>query len=249
MARKNLRKPASSKSRVKKSSGKSRARKTTTKTKKRATSSSRRKMSTASRGRKRGKVGSDRNAARRVGGKLDFGAPEDNLRERQYVSEETKRSDPGAAPIRIKTTGPRESGVGAPESGPGGASGGDLDPDIVGVGFGGSGVAQTGPTRTEGPDITTTGGSEPFAAPGPKGHRPSGPPRIERVRGSTVDHSGGDISTTGGGLDASSVTNPQARNDDSFAADINDDEARGAENDPQDRADRSAQRQHNVHRG
>ncbi len=184
--------------------------------------------------RRTGKVGSDPEAARSIGGEGDFGAPESNPVERAYASRETKRRDPGAAPSRSTADGRRDSGAGSPQSGPGSGSGGDLDPDIVGVGFGGSGVAQTGPTRTQGADITTGGGSEPFAAPGPKG-RPAKPPTHRQiVRGSTMDHSGGDITTTGEGLESGSVANPQARDDDSFAADINEDEARGGDNSSSD---------------
>src|SRR3954465_14194943 len=108
----------------------------------RAASASARKGSSASSSKKQskrprstmatGKVGSDRAAARRVGGKLDFGAPEDKRRDRDYVSQETKSNDPGGAPLRVKVQdGARESGAGGPDSGPGSSSGGDLDTDIV----------------------------------------------------------------------------------------------------------------------
>jgi hypothetical protein len=185
--------------------------------------------------RSHGKVGSDPRAVKDIGGKGDFGARADDQVERAYVSQETKHNDPGAAPSRIKIGDEaRESGVGANESGPGSGSGGDIDTDIVGVGFGGNGLAADGPDRTEGPDMTTKGGSEPFAAPGPKADPNHKPPRQDKVRGSTVDHSGGDITTTGGGLDSGSASNPQARNDDSFAADIQLDEAAGADNSDSD---------------
>jgi hypothetical protein len=181
-----------------------------------------------------GKVGSDPQAAKGVGGKGDFGVPESDVVGREYVSRETKANDPGAAPVRIKVGDEaRESGVGSNESGPGSGSGGDIDTDVVGVGFEGSGVSSSGPDRTEGADITTQGGSEPFAAPGPKGN-PDAPPRREVVKGTTIDRTGGDLSTTGGGLDSGSVSNPQARNDDSFAADIQEDEARGGDNSDSD---------------
>jgi hypothetical protein len=39
----------------------------------------------------------------------------------------------------------RDAGVGARDSGPGSASGGDIDPDIVGVGFDATGLAEAGP--------------------------------------------------------------------------------------------------------
>jgi hypothetical protein len=39
----------------------------------------------------------------------------------------------------------RDAGVGARDSGPGSGSGGDIDPDIVGVGFDATGLAAAGP--------------------------------------------------------------------------------------------------------
>lgn len=135
-------------------------------------------------------------------------------------------NDPGAAPDRIKIgDSARESGAGAPESGRGSGSGGDVDTDVIGVGSG-QGISESGPDEREtGPDMTTEGGSEPFAAPGPKGHR--GKRVRSRVLGTTVDRSGGDITTTGDGQSAGSVTNPMAQNEDSFAADVELDEATG----------------------
>jgi hypothetical protein len=181
------------------------------------------------------KVGSDPKATEKVGGKLDFGVPESNRRDRDYVSRETKLNDPGASTERSDAdTDTRDTGVASNKSGPGAGSGGDIDTDIVGVGFGGSGVAQSGPDRTEGADMVERGGSDAFAAPGPKGHPEKEPARRQRVKGTTIDRSGGDLSTTGGGQDAGSATNPPARNDDSFAADIQMDEAMGGDNSPSD---------------
>jgi hypothetical protein len=185
-----------------------------------------------------GKVGSDPNAVQQVGGKGDFGVPESNRRDREYVSRETKFNDPGAATQRADAdVDEREAGVASNLSGPGSGSGGDIDTDIVGVGFGGSGLAQSAPgDRTAGPDMVQKGGSEAFAAPGPKGNPERAPARHELVKGTTIDRSGGDLSTTGGGQDAGSATNPSARGDDSFAADIQMDEAMGADNSPSDNA-------------
>src|SRR5437763_15118838 len=44
--------------------------------------------------------GSNPDDVKAVGGKNDFGAREDNVTERAYVSKNTKLSDPGAAPMR-----------------------------------------------------------------------------------------------------------------------------------------------------
>ena len=84
-----------------------------------------------------GKVGSDPQAARSLGGKGDFGAPESDPIERDYASQETKHADPGASVQRFPNRGVRESGVGSNVAGPGSGSGGDLDTDVTGVGFGG----------------------------------------------------------------------------------------------------------------
>lgn len=187
------------------------------------------KSKSSSRG-KSSKVGSDPDAIREVGGSGDFGIPAGDVRGRDYASRETKQNDPGAAPVRMKDgDGVRESGVGANDAGPGSGSGGDIDTDIVGVGFGGDGLAADGPDRTEGADIVTGGASDAFAAPGPKGHSRREAVR-EIVQGSTVDHSGGDITTTGDGLDSGSASNPTAQGEDSFAADIQLDEAAGEDN-------------------
>ncbi len=129
--------------------------------------------------------GSSVEDARAVGGKGDFGAAESDVVERTYVSTNTKRSDPGAAPPRAGAGGDRTSGVGGTRSGPGSSSGGDLDTDIVGVGTGGRGVAASGKVdEPPGPD-DATGTSRDFASGAPsQGGNPSAPPEL--VRGSTV---------------------------------------------------------------
>lgn len=185
--------------------------------------------------RRKGKVGSDPRAARAIGGKRDFGAPQSSRRQRDYVSRETKRNDPGASPARIIVDRARTSGVGSNAGGPGSGSGGDLDPDIVGVGFGGSGLSQSAPHRAPGNHLPAPRKSQPLAAPGPKGHSRKTATR-QRVRGSTIDRTGGDITTTGDAQDSGSAVNPMARNDDSFASDVTDAEARGADNSPGDNA-------------
>src|SRR3954451_50343 len=85
------------------------------------------------------KPGSSSEDARKVGGKGDFGAPEGGgagrVAERDYVSRHTKGRGPGAtAPFDFEHDGVRDHGAGGRDSGPGSASGGDVDPDIVGVG-------------------------------------------------------------------------------------------------------------------
>src|SRR5947209_2515019 len=139
-----------------------------------------------------GKVGSDPDAARQVGGAGDFGAPAsgDRTADRDYVSRNTKRSDRGAAqPQDWEQDGVRDHGAGSAAGGPGSGSGGDLDPDIVGVGTGG-GVAASGALhRPPGPD-DSDGTSNEFAAGGPaQGENQTGVGQVggsKRVPGSTI---------------------------------------------------------------
>ena len=193
-----------------------------------------------------GKVGSDPRAARKVGGKLDFGVPETGSeRDRQYVSQETRLNDPGSAPEHSHNTGDRVTGAGGNASGVGSSSGGDVDTDLVGVGTGGVGLAQDGPDRTEGADIIEGDQpvSEAFASKQlPRGknikvdpNRKAPSQRNKPMKGTTIDRSGGDVSTTGEGQGPAAVTNPLARDDDSFAGEINIDEASGIDNSPSDR--------------
>jgi len=125
----------------------------------------------------RRKVGSDPSAARRAGGKTDFGVPE-RLALSEYARRKSRAakfqpttshpSDPRQE-IGAIQEGRRESGVGKSNAGPGAASAGDLDPDIIGVGTGGSGISQSGPDEQVSPAEESTGGSEQFA---------SGPPAV-----------------------------------------------------------------------
>lgn len=181
-----------------------------------------------------GKVGSDPQAAAKFGGKNDFGVPETgHERDREYVSHNTKRSDPGAQLPRGGALGDRTEGVGGFAAGPGSSSGGDLDPDIVGVGTGGSGISQAGPDdRTEGADMIT--GAPPVTRD--RAHlSASGDVKRPIVHGDVVDHSGGDVSTTGDGAGAGAVTNPHVSQDDASAGEIDLAEAGGIDNSDSDR--------------
>jgi hypothetical protein len=194
----------------------------------------------------KGKVGSDPRAARQFGGKRDFGVPEtEHERDRAYVSQETRANDPGGMPEHSANPGNRVTGVGGNASGTGSSSGGDVDTDVIGVGTGGSGLAQSGPDRTEGPDIVTGDQrvSDAFASKTPsRGGNIKVDPKTKRrgnrretIKGTTFDRSGGDVSTTDPGQGAGAVTNPNVRDDDSFAGEINLDEATGIDNSPSDR--------------
>ena len=188
------------------------------------------------------KPGSESNEAKDVGGKADFGVPAGAgpSRERDYVNENTKRSDPGAAqPMDWEHDGRRDHGAGSPDSGPGSGSGGDVDTDFVGVGTGGSGIAASGEIgRPPGPD-DSDGTSNEFAAGRPaQGRNQTGVGKVggdKRVEGTLV--SGGLDQHTNDGEGADDATNPQARGDDSFAAEISSGEARGEDNAREDGTD------------
>jgi hypothetical protein len=178
-----------------------------------------------------------------VGGKGDFGAPaggDGRTADRDYVSRNTKASDPGAAqPFGYEQDGVRDHGAGGRASGPGSASGGDLDPDVVGVGTGGSGVSLSGNVnRPPGPD-DSDGSSDEFASGAhAQGRNQPGGPTV--IRGTT--HSRDLDASTGDVQGASAVTNPvhelggdvtHAPRDgasDAFAGEISEGEARGDDN-------------------
>ena len=181
------------------------------------------------------KPGSSAEDARKVGGEGDFGASagQDRPAERDYVSRNTKASDPGAAqPFGWEQEGVRDHGAGGRASGPGSASGGDIDPDIVGVGTGGSGIAASGNVgRAAGPD-DSDGTSDEFASGGhAEGKNSAGRNQVggsKRVQGTT--HSAdADISTGGDPQGSDAATNPR-RGDDAFAGEISSGEAQGQDN-------------------
>lgn len=109
------------------------------------------------------KVGSDRKAAAHVGGKNDFGKPvhQPNV---VRINEDDPIDRPAGSALGVGLDpGRRTAGVGAIDSGDGASSGGDLDPDFVGI-AGGAGLAQSaGGHVTEGPS-STTGKSDEFAS-------------------------------------------------------------------------------------
>ena len=180
------------------------------------------------------KPGSESGEAKNVGGEGAFGAPvgAGPNRDRDYVNENTKRADPGATqPMGWERDGVRDHGAGGPDSGPGSSSGGDLDPDFVGI-AGGSGVAASGDVnRPPGAD-DSDGTSNEFAAGQPAQGRNQ--THVGAVGGSKQVP--GDVQTRGedqhtnAGEGADDVTNVQARGDDSFATEISSGEARGEDN-------------------
>src|SRR4051812_43878823 len=96
------------------------------------------------------KPGSESSDAKNVAGQGDFCVPAGAgpSRERDYVTQNTKRADPGNAVARSGDLdggdAARTTGVGGMAGGDGASSGGDLDPDFIGVGTG-AGLAGAGP--------------------------------------------------------------------------------------------------------
>jgi hypothetical protein len=176
----------------------------------------------------RGKVGSDSQAAKALGGEGDFGVPESDTRERAYTSANTRASDRGAAQPHAGEGEGRVAGAGGNASGVGSSSGGDLDTDIVGVGTGGSGIAASGPRGTSGAD-DSDGSVREFAS-GPPTQNYKGP-KAGKVEGDALDHSGGDIESTaeGRGADAASRrARPDPDDlDDAFTGEVSTGEASG----------------------
>ena len=182
------------------------------------------------------KPGSESAEAKNVGGEGDFGAPvgSGSDRDLEYVNENTKRSDPGATqPMDWEHDGKRDHGAGAPDSGPGSGSGGDLDPDFVGI-AGGSGIAASGPSAPPNrPDDAGAMTNHPA-----EGRNQTNVGKVggdKRVSGTIV--SGDEDQSTNAGEGADDVTNAQARGDDSFATEVSSGEARGEDNSPSEGTD------------
>src|SRR5215213_7958399 len=141
------------------------------------------------------KPGSEAAEAKNVVAKGDFGVPVGSgpSRERDYVTQNTKRSDPGVAQARSGedgADGARTTGAGGVAAGVGSSSGGDIDTDLIGVGTGGTGVAQAGPDDDDIGAAATDGSSDEFAS-GPRAQGRNSIPRgrvggDKRVRGSVV---------------------------------------------------------------
>lgn len=182
------------------------------------------------------KPGSESAEAKNVAGEGDFGAAAGAgpSAERDYVNQNTKRSDPGATqPMDWEDDGVRDHGVGVPNSGPGAGSGGDLDPDFVGI-AGGGGVAASGPSgATKGPDDAGALTTHPA-----QGRNQTNVGQVggdKRVRGTLV--SGDQDQSVNAGEGADDVTNAESRGDDSFASEISSGEARGEDNSPSEGMD------------
>lgn len=126
----------------------------------------------------RGKVGSSRKAEHEFGGRLDFGVPAKKASPDYPEDIEDRPSD--YRPGRSGADGGRVSGVGGRAGTRGSNSGGDLDPDFIGLDKMGGLAAKPPSGRTTGPDITT-GGSAPFAS-GPPAKGEGQKKRVHRPR-------------------------------------------------------------------
>jgi hypothetical protein len=107
------------------------------------------------------KVGSDPGAAKHFAEKNDFGIPAKQAKPGQQEVIDGSLDDRPLG-TRLPANDPdgvRDTGVGGPDSGPGSFSGGDVDPDVIGVGSGtGISAAPVGHDEdTSGPDETETG--------------------------------------------------------------------------------------------
>jgi hypothetical protein len=177
-----------------------------------------------------GKVGSDRNAAKKAGGKGDFGIPARDSVARAREGEIEGRPA-GSAPGYSGNKGVRTTGVGSAGGEPGHDSGGDLDTDFIGFdGHGGLAAKPVsdkdviaGPDEAGEPSDTFAGGKHAQGrntiAPGKHGTAPGA------VGGDFVDHSGEDTSTVNSG-DAGSVS-PQRGEEPGAEGEVNSDEATG----------------------
>ena len=179
------------------------------------------------------KPGSDAASAKDVKAEGDFGVPvgSGTTRQREYVSENTKMADPGAAkPFSHEFEGRRTAGAGARFEGDGSGSEGDLDPDVIGFG-GGTGIAASGPGDAPAAD-DSDGSSNEMASGGPaQGRNQTGVHRVggnKQVKGTVF--SDADVHAGADHQGADAATNPLARGDDSFAAEVSTGEASGQDN-------------------
>ena len=134
------------------------------------------------------KVGSSRNAARKTGGKTDFGIPA-----ARSTSEFARRKSRATKfnPTTSQPTDPRQdlgatqqsrvSSVGKPAAGPGASSAGDIDTDVIGVGSG-AGLAQSPPDPSGVSDAQWSDGSSNEFASGPPARGENQPRKHSKSR-------------------------------------------------------------------
>ena len=179
----------------------------------------------------------------------DFGARANDSVERQYASQSVLNQDPGRLQSRSndETGGMRQAGAGTTGHGPGAGSGGDIDPDIVGVGTGGRTIAASFPDKderdAEGPD-RTGGSASAFAsgkpAKGENQDRQHLTANDNVPRGGTVtyEHDAEPNALDAGGADSVRTTDAQDPFEDAAAGEISKGESVG----PADSSSSSAER-------
>lgn len=155
----------------------------------------------------------------RVNRPHDFGVSPDDTTEVKYASHAALSQDPGRRQARSgdEADGRREVGVGIDGGGVGAGSGGDIDPDIVGVGTHGSGVAQT------------IGDAHPTpVTPRPSTAPPNLPTQRKLQAHENTAQNLQDLGTSG----ADAIrTDAQDSFEDATAGEISSDEANGTDND------------------
>lgn len=172
-----------------------------------------------------GKVGDDPKALKAVGGKGDFGIPASDPIVRAHDGEIEGRPA-GSAPGYGGDAGVRTTGVGSMGGPPGQDSGGDLDPDFIGLD--GRGLAAK-PPRGLTPADATDGSSDAFGSGGHAQGRNSIKPGTHgaspRAGGDSLDHSGNDSSTNS--PRAAGSVKPMRGDDPGAEGEVNRDEATG----------------------
>jgi hypothetical protein len=173
---------------------------------------------------KTGKVGTDPTALEQIGGTGDFGIPARDPVCRARDGEIEGRPA-GSAPGYTGDAGVRTTGVGSMGGPPGRDSGGDLDPDIIGL-DGRGGLAAKPPREEElqGAD-TLAGGVAPSSKHGRHSIKPGTHGAAPNAQGDYVDHSGEDASTVG--PNAAGSVKPTRGDDPGGEGEVNLDEATG----------------------
>ncbi len=185
------------------------------------------------------KVGGGREERDKIGGKGDFGIPADQAIDRALRQDDEYAARPAGSRMTGRGDTARQHGVGAQGGGVGKGSGGDVDTDLIGVGTPGGGSVTGDTEYTPGPDDADNGTTNPSTS-GRRydEHYPAQVGGDHRVKGGdTLDHGGGDASTSGGSQGASSVQGSQEDQlDNAAAGEISQGEAQGDDNSDSDNA-------------
>jgi hypothetical protein len=184
-------------------------------------------MATKSSSKSTGKVGTDPEALKNVGGKGDFGIPARDAKAYAHLDDIEGRPA-GSAPGNTGARGLRTTGVGSAGGEPGHDSGGDLDTDTIGFGEHGAIAAKPVTGHVDGPD--DAGDPSATFASGKRSEgrgnlKPGTHGAAPKFKGDTVDHSGTDASTIG--PNAGGTTATEQVDEPGAEGEIGLDEARG----------------------